>query len=367
MKRIVLLFAAMGAMAMVSLSVGQAGAQTNAPDSSGPLPATLDIKRFVRERFTPSDPKTVAFKDLVGIQHYDGLPFQIDGRGWLYGSREAESVSQGQWNYPDFMGVVVGRRFEELHLLHACRWQEGEGQAIAIVRLNYSDGTSRDIEIKYGVQVRDWQRMPSEEREAMSDPRTRIVWRGVPANRALKSTVRLFKTRLDNPAPEKMVATIDFVSTKKMAAYDLVAATVANHDPKRSVTPPVEPPNSEKEFSRTTTIRVLDENGNPMGGVLLDPGIQVDKAYIIALPQYTATNGEGVIRYPGMRTTSLTVRIEKAGYEPQYLSWGAKKYGDAAWQHALEYVSLMKSFVPPTNVVRLVPKNSSRLPPAFPR
>jgi hypothetical protein len=355
MKRLIEVLSLVVLLAISFAKANEAASQATQPRSPETLPLMLDLKTFIRERFITN----LYFYPLVGVQQYDGLPFQIEGRGWLYGRSEAERGNESPENYPDFIGISVGRRFEELHLLHASRWQEGEGKVIAIIRLNYSDGTSHERQIKYGAHVRDWQRMPSEENELMSDTNTKVVWRTMTPSQTLKSTIRLFKTRFDNPFPEKIVATMDFVSTRQLAAYDLVAATVAHHDSKRPLTPAVEPASPDREFNRKTTIRVLDQNGKPVAGALLAPGVTVDKATVIALPQYTSKQGEGVIRYPGMRTTSLSIRVEKASYQPQYLFWSAKKFGNATWQQAAEYIALMKSFVPETNTVILIPTNSS--------
>jgi hypothetical protein len=74
--------------------------------------------------------------------------------------------------------IKVGRTFDELHLLHAAHWSDMEGKAIARLQLNYSDGTRRTMDLGYGVHVRDWQRLHSEEREAVTDPSTKVIWRG---------------------------------------------------------------------------------------------------------------------------------------------------------------------------------------------
>ena len=67
---------------------------------------------------------------------------------------------------------------------------------------------------------------------------------------------------------------------------------------------------------------------------------------------------------PGMRTTSVYIRVEKAGFLPSQLFFSEKNLGDAAWQNALEYVARMKSFVPATNIVTLTPSNAPAAQPA---
>src|SRR5512137_34794 len=205
--------------------------------SGGAEPLMLDLSKFQKEKFVTNDKTNANWETAVGRQVFDGLPFQIEGRGCVFGTKMGAEKRSGTNAYPDFIGIEVGRKFDELHLLHVTQWADVEGQEIARIRLNYADGTTHEFPILFGGHVRDWHRMPSEEKELLTDPNTKIVWRapGVPR---IKSTLRLFKTALANPHPEKVVAAIDVVSTKNLAAYDLIAATVANRDPSRPVTPP---------------------------------------------------------------------------------------------------------------------------------
>jgi len=72
--------------------------------------------------------------------------------------------------YPDIVGIQVGRKFDELHLLHVTQWADIEGREIARIRLNYADGSNHEFPILFGGHVRDWHRMPSEEKELLTDP-----------------------------------------------------------------------------------------------------------------------------------------------------------------------------------------------------
>jgi hypothetical protein len=255
----------------------------------------------------------------------------------------------------------VGRKFDELHVLHAARWADAEGETIAHIRLNYEDGTRHEFPIGYGVHVRDEQRLQSEEKEILTDAETKVIFRGEPESPIYKSTARLFKSRFVNPHPKKVVTTIDVISARKLSAYYPVAATVANADPHRPLTEPVKLIGGNRSFSRMTTIRVMDPAGKPIAGALVDCGMEVAGTSVIASPVYTSTNGEAVIHYPGMRTTSLYVSVEKAGYPSRNLSWGAKKLGTAPWQRVLEYIELMNGVIPATNSVTLTPTSAGKL------
>ena len=78
---------------------------------------------------------------------------------------------------------------------------------------------------------------------------------------------------LANPHPEKVVTTMDVVSTKHLAAYDLIAATVANHDPSRPVTPPCPADGPERHFDGALTVHVTEQgSGQPVAGALVRAG-----------------------------------------------------------------------------------------------
>jgi hypothetical protein len=283
----------------------------------GTEPLILDLSGFQKEKFVTGDKTNASWQTVVGRQVFDGVPFQIEGRGCVYGKKLGPETGGDTATYPDFIGIQIGRKFDELHLLHVTQWADVEGQEIALIRLNYADGTKHEFSILFGGQVRDWHRMPSEEKELLTDPNTKIVWRapGVPR---IKSTLRLFKTLLANPHPEKLVIAMDVVSSKHLAAYDLIAATVANHDPTRPVTPPRLPDEPERHFDGALTVHVTEQaSGHPVSGALVEPTMNVDEVSVIAIPVLTSAAGEGVIRYPVERATRVSVSVGKEGFASQ--------------------------------------------------
>ena len=211
--------------------------------------------------------------------------------------------------------MKVGRAFDELHLLHATQFTDREEETVAKVRLNYEDGSGHEFPIGYGVHVRDWQRLQSEEREIYTDPDTKVIWRG-PGVARFKSTTRLSKTRLVNPFPDRVVLTIDFVSTGKVASYDVAAATVARRDPNRPVTPAVPLDRPEWNFDGRMLVRVVDEAGQPVEGALVSPNISVAGSICatVATPLYTAADGAGTVKYPKNESSCLYFVVQKEGW-----------------------------------------------------
>jgi hypothetical protein len=302
--------------ALLTLSVSSNAAPAAEPAATAVAPATdtqplmLDLDRFYNERFITPTKTNDNWKSVAGRQVFDGLPFQVDGRGCVYGSKVAGE-------HKDFIGIQVGRKFDELHLLHVTQWADVEGQQIALIRFNYADGSKHEFPILFGGQVRDSHRMPSEEKELLTDPNTKVVWRGPGAAR-FKSTLRLFKSLLVNPFPEKTVNTLDVVSTGHMASYDLIAATVANRDPARPVTPPCAADGPERHFDGVCTVRVTARGtGEPVAEAVVDVSMEVDKANVVAIPVRTSAAGVGLVRYPVGRATRLWFTVAKADWASQ--------------------------------------------------
>jgi len=301
----------------VGLGLALAGTAQAAGAADGNQPMRLDLSKLQREKFVTDGKTNASWQTVCGWQVFDGLPFLIEGRGCVYGTKMGPEKRGGTNTYPDHIGIEVGRKFDELHLLHVTQWADVEGREIARIRLNYADGTKHECPILFGGQVRDWHRMPSEEKELLTDPNTKIVWRA-PGVERIKSTLRLFKTMLPNPEAEKEVTTIDVVSSKHLAAYDLIAATVANRDPGRPVTAAVPPGGGERKFDGELTVRVVERgSGKPVAGALVQPTMQVDEVSVIAIPFLTDGAGEGVLRYPVELATRVWGAVEKEGYATQ--------------------------------------------------
>jgi hypothetical protein len=258
---------------------------------------------------------------------FDGLPFHVDCKITLYGQTQVNSDNRGNpdgdagANYPDLTGVPVNRKFAELHVLHTTSWPDVDGETIAVIRLHYADDTSHEFPIIYGAHVRDGHRNRTEESETLSDPDSKIVWRG-PGNPSLKTTLRVFESKFINPYPLTVVKTLDVVSTRHMAGYQLYAMTVADFDPHRAVSSPVPSDEPERHFGDQLTVQVRDEaTGQPISGALVEPAMDVDGPYMVAAPFYTGETGEGVIRYPKSRTTHISVEVAMKGYANGSANW----------------------------------------------
>ena len=282
-------------------------------------PRPLDIARFYQSTTLGPDESDSPYGPFLGHRVIDGLPFEIGGQINFFGRSLAKNSSATTPSTVE--GMQIGRKFDELHLIHFAKWEDVEGQTIARIRLNYADGTQSKLPILYGGHVRDWQRPPSEEKELLTDPNSKIIWRG-PGFPSIKSTTRLFKSTLTNPYPQKVVESMDVVSAQNLASYVLVAATVADQDPQRPLTPARAAEEPERNFDGSVSIHVVDApGGRPVEGALVESRMTVDHVNVPAAASYTTSAGDSSIRFPRKRTSSITVSVTKPGFTPQTVDW----------------------------------------------
>jgi hypothetical protein len=164
-----------------------------------------------------------------GKQKFGGVPFLI-GEGFIQlGSTMVK-------NKPAKVeGIMVGRTFGRLHILHATGWQAPDGTVIGSYTIHYADKTKETIPIVYGQDVRNWWN-----RQDPKEPsRGKLVWQG--QNEAVKSLsnpkpvmIRLFLTTWHNPHPRRKVVSIDFAASReKIQAAPFCVAITLESEPRK--------------------------------------------------------------------------------------------------------------------------------------
>jgi hypothetical protein len=148
----------------------------------------------------------------AGLHILEGVGF--DSRGVIQLCRSAPDWSQ----FPSQVEIPLDRHFQRLHVLHGTVSVEREGAVIGGYQLRYADGETRELEIRYGLDVRDWQ--------SARDPRPVAAGHPVAWTTAMGATVRLFTKVYHNPRPDVRIQRIDFVSLNTGSAPFLVAMTV---------------------------------------------------------------------------------------------------------------------------------------------
>jgi hypothetical protein len=129
-------------------------------------------------------------------------------------------------------GIPVGRRVARLYILQGsqfCGPEYGvqDGELVAEYRLRYADGDRAAIPAVYGSDVRDWW-------ASSPNPVTRgqVAWVGYnPETRHNKKYLHLYLCTWENPHPEKVVESIDFVALHKFAGPFCVAITAEEPPP----------------------------------------------------------------------------------------------------------------------------------------
>jgi hypothetical protein len=323
------------AFSLAGLLAGCLGKGAGRVAASGDdLPHVLNLNPYYSWRFASST--NTSFQTIQGRQVIDGLPFDVDGECVLYGKSEANWNQNEGKTYPEeITGIEIGRAFAELHLIHTAWWHEFHGCPVAAVRLHYSDGQTFEFQLRYCVQVLA-NRLPTEEREILTDPHSKLIWRGPgPWN----GSFRLVKTVLQNPFPHKKVDTMDVLSDRSRTSYALVAATVAGADPRRTMTPACPLNQPGREFDGSLKVRVLDkDSGEPIAGADVYPNMIVDGTGLVADPMLTSKSGEVIVKYPIARTGAVGVEVTKFGYQAQRSSWQSGNIPDAMTYRLAKHV-----------------------------
>jgi WD40 repeat protein len=152
-----------------------------------------------------------------GLQTFAGVVFDVRGIIQLAGTG-LDAATPGF--PPQVSDIVVCRRADRLHFLHATGWGSfvSVGTVIGQYQVRYSDGTRAIIPIVTGQDLLEWAG-PQPEPVLKN---ASVAWAG---RNARGFDVRLFKRTWENPRPDAEIAFIDFISARTVAAPFLIALT----------------------------------------------------------------------------------------------------------------------------------------------
>jgi hypothetical protein len=165
----------------------------------------------------------------LGVAAFGGVEFNVRGLIQLSG----QTVKGYGANFPEqVLGIKVGQKCKRLHVLHAAGWANYVDDGVQIGRyvLHYADGSEREIPLINGDNVADWGGISTE-----NPKHATVVWTGHNDTMDL----RMFKTTWENPLPDQLIETIDYVSKMTAASPFLIAITAESDEPRR------EPPQPE--------------------------------------------------------------------------------------------------------------------------
>jgi hypothetical protein len=187
---------------------------------------TLDLSKVLRlkaENFekSPRHPWPAVPR---GSHTLAGVPVEIQGATMLWGQRNADAGLA----FPEAItGIACQQRFETLYILHATFYEGAAGQPSFDVVLNYQGGEKQSDTILCGEDSRDWYiNNPDEKEIGPSSKRSTLAWTGKGKAGDREQAIRFCLTAIENKHPDRPVATVDLVSSKKQTAGCILAITV---------------------------------------------------------------------------------------------------------------------------------------------
>jgi beta-lactamase regulating signal transducer with metallopeptidase domain len=158
-----------------------------------------------------------------GRQRFGETEYQVGDSFILLASHMAPGRPQAA------TGIRIGGRIDSLNVFHGAGWSPFEdGVEIGSLIVNYAGGSSEKVPIVYGLDVRDWWDV---DRNAAVE-RGKVIWRGAnAASYRIKGNVvalRLYELTWTNPHPDRVIETIDFVSTNTSDCAPFLIAMTAN-------------------------------------------------------------------------------------------------------------------------------------------
>src|SRR5262245_49859543 len=219
-------FAALVIIATSALPSSPAAAQaTDNVVAPGNSATPLDLSKFCQLKAADFDKSTQHPWPVVprGRQTLAGVPVEIPGAMMLFGQRNAD---RGQ-KYPESIaGIPCGKKFSTLYLLHGTFYEGAKGEPSFEVVLNYQGGEKQAEAILCGDDTRNWFIPAGEKTPGPSAKRSTLAWTGKGKFNQRDQSIGFCLTAIENKNPDRLVTTIDFVSSKKQAAGCILAITV---------------------------------------------------------------------------------------------------------------------------------------------
>ena len=158
-----------------------------------------------------------------GVQTLGGSAFDVRGLVQVVLGKTSLNLQE---RYPSRVkGIPIGRNLNRLQILHSIQGaRQPVGTRVGHYLVHFANGRREEIPILYGRDARDWHEHPDAPADATEAV---IAWKG--GNPATKEAgtrgIRLFKRTWVNPAPDVVIARLDFVAEHAMTTPFLVALT----------------------------------------------------------------------------------------------------------------------------------------------
>jgi peroxiredoxin len=281
----------------------------------------IDLSRFYTGSFSNSAPSDLWNGVPRGLQTFEGVPFQIEGRIELTGMLDARD---GDFFPPRVTGIPVGRKARRLFLLHGAIFSDDDAVPIAKLVLHYARGQERSLRLAYGIHVRNSFRGRSEKKSELADPNSSVAWsqQSDDTERPI-ITMRLFKTAFDNPLPDEEITSIDLISYFSRVTPVMVGLTVAggNESPSR-------PARAGRSMRKATewsdgvyrgefVLRAIDAaNGTVLTNATASLMLTDDRYSFFFGTNAANADGRIVLEYPPQQTVAFNIHVRAPGYIP---------------------------------------------------
>ena len=263
-----------------------------------------------------------------GEQTFYGVPFNITGLVRLAG-RNAQRLNA--WYFrPEITGIPIGRAFGRLYLLHTTSYSEKPGSTIAKIRLNYADGRTADIPIKYGTDTLNYWRQRYESTAQLTGTDARLAWTGKapPGVAEYGNSLRLILTSFENPHPKRVVQSVDLISTWTDVSEVVVGMAVGG---------PVLPsawreapitryPNNDWQ-GKLRFRAVNSVTGKPIRKMELRIEVAEPGVHSRIGTEYTDSDGWATLRYPHADLNYITIWADHPEYVPRIVQWTRSQHG----------------------------------------
>ena len=318
-------------LGVVFLTEGEPSDKADSLDSIAPIPLTAQqdhpAPQFDSKGFYATTDQAWTWSHCPkGDQTFLGVPFRIDG---IIRLASKEATRDSRHHRSDVTGIAVNKSYERLYLLHGTHYSSPEGSPVVTLRLNYTDGSKAELEILYGVHVRDWWRHKYEFPINLTDPESRIVWTGHDEQlAAYGKSLRLCLTSLQNPQPKKKIATIDLISANSYSSEVVfgISGGPANLPESWRSSPKILEPTPERAQSMTFTARDQSTDKPIKDLHLRIEGADLDSHFFVG-HFFTNNDGDTVIEYPSAPLIYMTIWADADGYPPMIIQWDTRHHG----------------------------------------
>jgi hypothetical protein len=175
------------------------------------------VESWLGGRFAGADFGTCPY----GLQTFGGIQFDVRGIVQLAWD-SSDTVMEGRFP-KQATAIPVGRKCQRLHFLHAASETVPEGTELGAYVIRYANKDRWTASIIYGRDLRFWWYETRKPTKAMAAD---IVWTGMnDATRKRGVNMRLFCSHWNNPLPEVVIESIDFVSSLARSAPFVIAIT----------------------------------------------------------------------------------------------------------------------------------------------